>query len=148
MTCDTAKAALTFCRSFSCCSVSRFRIAAILAPPAGAAPTEAVLVTGTAAGVLGGAVEEDDVEFARPSLEGVTAFSSFSLSFPELDTRARPIVIGITDAKADFLLGLSFLLPFELADTESSVPAFFFGASTWVIVSTLTTSNSSNPSVS
>ena len=104
---------LTFWRSFSCCSVSLFRIAAILAPLVGT--TEGVEgVAGTVGPDVGdliaGVGSDLDVTMGpRAGFTGVSSFNSLAVFLVAL-----PMVIGMTEARADFLLFFSFEPPFEL----------------------------------
>lgn len=92
----------TFCRSFSCCSVSLFRIAAILAPAAGAGGA------GRAAGIVVGVGSRFFGVFSISS----TSFFPF-LEDPE-DALALPMVSGMILPIPDFFDFLSPLLPLVL----------------------------------
>lgn len=134
------------CRSFSCCSLSRLRMAAILVPGwLGVVFGVGVLAfTGGGAGVESDLLPLDAVEEARPIFVGVAAaaFSS-SFAFSLLDL-ARPMVRGMTIETDDFFELPLLLLPLlELVDVASS--AFLVG---WFKRSTFTTSNSSRPRLS
>jgi len=95
----------------------------MLVPPVAGA---GALVAGTVTvGVLTIGTGGAEADAARPSLIGV-AFSSFrtSLSFPALATRALPIVMGMTEARAEAFLGFLSLLPLELEEAASSLTIF------------------------
>ena len=116
-------------------------MAAILAPPVattGGGGGGRAAVVGTAGALP---VVED-----RVALAGVL-MTSFSFS-PALDTRARPMVRGMTEDAVDALDFL--LLPALLPDFVDSSSFFFFLSSVGSTVtrSTLTTSSSSKPSAS
>lgn len=84
----------------------------------------------------------------RVALAGVV-LTSFSFS-PALDTRARPMVNGMTEdaaAALDFLFPDDALLP-DLVESSSLFFFFFSSVGSTVTRSTLTTSSSSNPSES
>lgn len=99
---------LTFCLSFSCCSDSRFRIAAILSPDAdGVFDATRIGCTGTGFGCG-----------TTAFFDGVAFFSSSS--FFSAFVRALPMVMGITEPKPPFFAFPTSLLPFELIDVVSS----------------------------
>ena len=93
--------AACFCLSFSCCSLSRFNIAAILAPP--------FALTGGGARAAGVAGDGPSAELFGPFFAGVMGSFSLSLSSPfnlSLFEVARPILRGI------IVLALAFFFDF------------------------------------